>query len=206
MHLAPLLLSAQGGHFRPGIRRLPATVQAGACHLRGTRSASSCAEPEASPAVRRGGLGLFDARRAPIVRARSRSARPTRRLHVSEDGFLRARGHDGSREPGNMDVGSTSVPPPLFDRQHRDDVVRSYEPPEAERHHTDVSSSHNVFFHAHIVANACSGEMPGCDRSAGVYMALAPSPSARPPRQDSNLCPRRRTVLAQTRRRLAIQA
>jgi hypothetical protein len=56
-----------------------------------------------------------------------------------------------------MDVGSPATPPPVLDRQHCDDVVRSHEPPVAERHHADVGSSHDVFFaHVSIVANTRS--------------------------------------------------
>ncbi len=56
-----------------------------------------------------------------------------------------------------MDVCSPSAATPFLDRQHSHDVVRSYEPPVAKRHHADVGSSHNVFIaHVHIVANVCS--------------------------------------------------
>jgi hypothetical protein len=56
-----------------------------------------------------------------------------------------------------MDVSSPSVTTPFLDRHDGHDVVRSDEPPVAERHHADVGISHNVFFaHAHIVANVCS--------------------------------------------------
>jgi hypothetical protein len=56
-----------------------------------------------------------------------------------------------------MDVCSASATTPFLDGQYSDDVVRSYEPPVAERHHADVGISHNVFFtHAHIIANVCS--------------------------------------------------
>jgi hypothetical protein len=56
-----------------------------------------------------------------------------------------------------MDVCSSSRGPPFLDRQHSHDVVRSYEPPVAERHHSDVGSPHKVFFaHVHIVANVRS--------------------------------------------------
>jgi hypothetical protein len=56
-----------------------------------------------------------------------------------------------------MDVRSPSAATPFLDRQHSHDVVRSHEPPVAERHHADVGNPHNVFLaHVHIVANICS--------------------------------------------------
>src|ERR1700722_2822435 len=56
-----------------------------------------------------------------------------------------------------MDVCSPSATTPFLDRQYSHDVVRSHEPPVAERHHADVGSPRNVFFaHVHIVANVCS--------------------------------------------------
>ena len=56
-----------------------------------------------------------------------------------------------------MDVCSPSATTPFLDRQHSHDVVRSHEPPVAERHHADVGSSNDVFLaHVHIVANVCS--------------------------------------------------
>ena len=56
-----------------------------------------------------------------------------------------------------MDVCSPSATTPFLDRQYSHDVVRSHEPPVAERHHADVGGSHNVFLvHVHIVANVCS--------------------------------------------------
>ena len=58
-----------------------------------------------------------------------------------------------------MYVCSPSATAPFLDRQHGHDVVRSYEPPVAERHHANVGSSHNVFLaHVHIVANVCSNQ------------------------------------------------
>ena len=60
----------------------------------------------------------------------------------------------------DVDMGSPSAPPPLVDRQHCDDLVGTYEPPVAERHHTDVRGPHNVFCaHMHIIANTCSIEI-----------------------------------------------
>ena len=56
-----------------------------------------------------------------------------------------------------MDVCSPSAAPTFLDRQHSHDVVRSHEPPVAERHHADVGGPHDVFFaHVRIIANMCS--------------------------------------------------
>jgi hypothetical protein len=128
--------------------------------------------------MRRGGLGLFDAERRPATRPRSSSARAACGLHVREDGFLRAGGDDRGREPRDVDVSSPSAPPPLLDRQHRDDVVRSHEPSVPERHHADVSSSHEIFFaHVHIVANMRSFSAPPIIETACVRIAAV---NARP--------------------------
>jgi hypothetical protein len=129
----------------------------------GARSGPSCAEAEASSPMRRGAFRRFDARRAPVIRAHSSSARAARRLHVGEDGSLRARRHDRGGQARDVDVSSPAAPAPLLDRQHRDDVVRSHEPSVSERHHSDVGSSHELLFaHVHIVANKCS--IAACDQ------------------------------------------
>ncbi len=119
--------------------------------------------------MRRRTSGLLGPRRATFIRARSASTGAACCLHVGEDRAFGARGHDRHGEPRDMDVCSSSGGPPFLDRQHSHDVVRSHEPPVAERHHSDVGSPRNVFFaHVHIVANvrslsglATAGRLPG---------------------------------------------
>jgi hypothetical protein len=55
-----------------------------------------------------------------------------------------------------VDVGSPSGASPVLDRQQRDDLVSTDEPPVAERRHADVGSPDVLFAHVFIVANVCS--------------------------------------------------
>jgi hypothetical protein len=123
----------------------------------GTRLRAAGAEAEATSTLRRDTHCLLGPSRGTLIQVRSASAHATRGFHVREDRALGAGGHDRHRKPGDVDVCSASAAPPFLDRQHSHDVLGSHEPPVAERHHADVSSSHILFLaHIQMIANACS--------------------------------------------------
>lgn len=122
---------------------------------RGTRGLSSGWTRGLSGAWTPGSSGAWC---AAVIGAQHAAARAARGLHhVRKDRVLGARGDDRHREPGDVDVCAPSGTPPVLDRQHSHDVIRSHEPPVAKRHHADVCNSHNfVFAHRQIIANTCS--------------------------------------------------
>ncbi len=111
---ALLRLLAAGGRRRPPLAT--AAISAPWRQARGLtpprRGANSrrAPKPESTSAMSRGAPGLSGSWRATAIRDRSASARAEGGLHVREDSFLRARGHNRRHESRDVDVGSRPAP------------------------------------------------------------------------------------------------